>query len=63
MEFVINIMNKFTGDFGYLWNVKKLFCRMLGHSFELKSVSKIDMDEDITFCVYECKVCGLMSFE
>ncbi|MBI5679471.1 MAG: hypothetical protein HZC47_01025 [Methanobacterium sp.] len=50
-------------EFGIVWKIKCQMCKILGHNFELKSISKIDVDEEITFCEYECKNCGLVSFE
>lgn len=42
-----------------LLKVRGLFCRVLGHNYELLRVC--DVGDGVYCCVYICKNCGLMS--
>lgn len=42
-----------------LLKVRSLFCRVLGHNYELQRISRVD--GDVSYCVYVCRNCGLMS--
>lgn len=53
-------LNSDSKGLGLLWKVKSLFCGVLGHNYELQRVSKVN--GDVSYCVYVCKNCGLMSF-